>query len=240
MTDYHIHIGQFYERYYDAHEVFSAIEQVTEKTGVNEVWYSSTSSCRYDVELFRIEEEIEYAQKFQSSILKVKPYFWAVPAYFENRMNFEDAMEKINYCGIKIHPFAHKWNLKSAVHRKALEQIFSYSEKHQKSILIHTDGSDSCLPNRFESFFKNFPNAPIILAHCAPLKNTVEMLRKYPQIKADISVVESENISKMISDGLKHKLLFGTDFPVTHYGAEKKVSLAQQYEIDCKNLQMII
>jgi hypothetical protein len=95
------------------------------------------------------------------------------------------------------------------------------------------------LPNRFESFFKNFPNSPIILAHCTPLKNTVEMLRKCPQIKADISFVESENIIKMISAGLKEKLLFGTDFPVTHYAAEKRLSLARQYESDCKIVQML-
>lgn len=239
MTDHHIHIGQFNEVYYDSHSVFEAISQSAEKYGINEVHYSSTSSCRYDVELFRIEEEIEYAQKFQSSILKVKPYFWAVPNYFEERIKFDRAIEKINYCGIKIHPFAHKWNLENTVHRIALEEIFSYSEKYQKSILIHTGGSDSCLPNRFESFFKNFPNAPIILAHCTPLKNTVEMLRKYPQIKADISFVESENIVKMISAGLKEKLLFGTDFPVTHYAAEKSLSLARQYESDCKILQML-
>ena len=240
MTDHHIHIGQFNEVYYDAHSVFEAISQAAEKYGINEVHYSSTSSCRYDVELFRIEEEIEYAQHFQSSTLKVRPYFWAVPSYFEKKMNFEGAMEKFNYCGIKIHPFAHKWNLKNPIHRKALEQIFSYSEHYRKSVLIHTGGLKSCLPNRFETFFKKFSDAPIILAHCTPVKNTVEMLRKYPQIKADISFVESENISRMISEGLKHKLLFGTDFPVTHYVVEKKVSLTQQYENDCKNLQMII
>ena len=74
MTDVHVHIGQFNEKYYDAHAIFEAIEHTASQYGIDCIQYSSTSSCRYDVELSRIEEEIAAAQSYKSSIIKTKPY----------------------------------------------------------------------------------------------------------------------------------------------------------------------
>ena len=65
MCDYHIHIGQFNEIYYDALEIFEIIEKVGSQFGINEIHYSSTSSCRDDVELEKVWEEklLEKADK---------------------------------------------------------------------------------------------------------------------------------------------------------------------------------
>ena len=86
MKDYHVHIGQFNELYYDALEIFDVIES----TGlISEVHYSSTSTCRNDVELIGIEEEIEYAQKYESNFLKVKPYLWYIPKYAKENISVQ-------------------------------------------------------------------------------------------------------------------------------------------------------
>ena len=74
MIDYHVHIGQFNEKYFDAHSIFGLIESTSKKTKITEVYYSSTSSCRDDVEFEKVEEEIFYAQSFSSEKLIVKPY----------------------------------------------------------------------------------------------------------------------------------------------------------------------
>ena len=81
MTDHHVHIGQFNEIYYDPLQVLDAIETVASQTLITEVHYSSTSSCRDDVELSKIEEEIFYTQQFRSDVLIAKPYLWFVPKY---------------------------------------------------------------------------------------------------------------------------------------------------------------
>ena len=65
MTDHHVHIGQFNEIYYDALKLFALIEKLSEKTKITEIRYSSTSSCRDDAELSKVEEEIEYAENFE-------------------------------------------------------------------------------------------------------------------------------------------------------------------------------
>ena len=87
MTDHHVHIGQFNEVYYDAHEVFAAIEEAGAEVDVDEARFSSTSSCRDDVELSKIEEETEYAL-FYSGRLKVRPYLWFVPSYGKGDFGF--------------------------------------------------------------------------------------------------------------------------------------------------------
>lgn len=239
MIDYHIHIGQFYETYYDSHEVFEAISRNAEQFEITEARYSSTSSCRYDVELFRIEEEIEYAQKFSSSILKVHPYFWLVPEYAEQKIDIEKSMEKFNYCGIKIHPFSHKWDLQKQNHIKLLRDAFSYANEHKLSVLIHTGVESCCSPERFENFFDKFGNINFILAHSAPLEVTAKIIEKHKNVYCDVAFCDENYIKKIKRYVPKGKILFGTDFPVTHYLAEEKLSLAEQYKYDCRILKLL-
>ena len=240
MTDHHVHIGQFNEIYYDPHEVFEAISVSCKKSGIDEVHYSSTSSCRYDVELSKIEEEIEYAQKFKSSVLKIRPYFWAVPSYFTEKVKLESIMSRFDCCGLKIHPFAHSWDFNNFKHRIALEKIFLYAQENHKLILLHTGIDKQCRAERFEMFFKEFPNARVILAHSLPLIETINIIRKYKNVYSDISFVNDLSIKKMIDAGVKGKIVFGTDFPLTNYFSDKKLSFEKQYEQDCKNLNLII
>lgn len=129
MCDYHIHIGQFNEIYYDALEIFEIIEKVGSQFGINEIHYSSTYSCRDDVELEKVWEEIAYAQNLKSDILKVRPYLWFVPEYAEEGIYVESAMESFDYCGIKLHSFGQKWNFENPIHRKCLEEIFAWCDE---------------------------------------------------------------------------------------------------------------
>lgn len=239
MTDHHVHIGQFNEVYYDSHEVFEAISANAERFGINEVLYSSTSSCRYDVELFRIEEEIEYAQKFSSSVLKVQPYFWLVPKYAEENVDFEKAMEKFDYCGFKIHPISHKWNLRNVNQVKMLEKAFSYAQENNLSVLIHSGKEKCCRPERFEKFFDEFENLKFVLAHSAPISAASKMTAKHKNVFCDTAFCEEKYVRKVMEKIPKERILFGTDFPITHYWSEKKVSLAEQYKKDCEILNLL-
>lgn len=139
MTDHHLHIGQFNEVYYVPLEVFNVIESVSSLTGITEGHYSSTSSCRDDVELSKIEEETKYAERFTSDVLKIRPYLWFVPKYAEESISVKSALESFDYCGIKLHPFAQKWIFDNKKHRKALDDLFEIASIKQNdfSILIH-------------------------------------------------------------------------------------------------------
>ncbi len=43
LTDYHVHIGQYFETYHQAQDVFATLKTA----GFSEVWFSSTSSSIY-------------------------------------------------------------------------------------------------------------------------------------------------------------------------------------------------
>ena len=240
MTDVHVHIGKFNDKYYDSHAVFDAIEQTATEFGIDCVQYSSTSSCRYDVELSRIEEEIAFAQKYKSSIIKTQPYLWFTPHYATQGISVKSAMQAFDYCGIKLHPFAHNWDFENASHRKSLDAIFNYSAENRKSILIHCGIGKVQSPARFECFIKNYPAANVILAHSQPCYATTKMMSKYPNVKCDIAFLTTKEIRHLLLCTKRHKIdqarvLFGSDFPITHYYNEENISLAQQYKKDCTN-----
>lgn len=239
MTDFHVHIGQFNEAYFDALEIFNAIESTFEKTGVSEIYYSSLSSCRDDVELSKIEEETRYAQKFTSNVLHARPYLWLVPKYAEEKIDLENALCAFDYAGIKLHPFAQKWHFENPLHRKSLKKAFAWSAENQTFILIHTGMTERCLPNRFEIFFKEFPKAKVILAHSSPVEMTAELLNEYENIFCDTAYADESHIKQLFAKAADtSKILFGTDFPITHYYGEqsfgKRLALGEQYEADCK------
>ena len=218
MTDYHVHIGQFNEVYYDALELFELIESVSEQTKITEIRYSSTSSCRDDVELQGVEEEISYAQSFSSNILTAKPYLWFIPKYAEQHISVESAATSFDYCGIKLHPAGQNWDENNPVHLTALHQIFRYADDHKKSVLIHC-GTQKCdLPTRFEPFFAEYQNAQVILAHSNPVRETAEMVNKYKNGFCDTACISQKSLNDLktkIND--TNKILFGSDFPVSHY-----------------------
>lgn len=43
MTDWHVHIGQWFDTYHEAKTVFFRLK----KRDIDELWFSSTTSCRY-------------------------------------------------------------------------------------------------------------------------------------------------------------------------------------------------
>ncbi|MBO4386938.1 MAG: amidohydrolase family protein [Treponema sp.] len=238
MTDHHIHIGQFNEIYYDALELFELIESTQEKTGVTQIRYSSTSSCRDDAELRLVEEEIAYAQSYESEKLIAKPYLWFIPRYAEQGISVKNATSAFDYCGIKLHPAGQKWDEENEVHVKSLHQIFAWADDNAKSILIHC-GSQKCdLPARFEKFFAEYTNARVVLAHSNPVMETALMVNRYKNVFCDTACIERKDLKKLltlINDN--SKILFGSDFPVTHYFSthlfRKKYSMEEEYVKDC-------
>lgn len=241
MTDHHIHIGQFNEIYYDALELFGIIESTQNQTHITEIRYSSTSSCRDDAELSLVEEEIAYAQSYESKNLAIKPYLWFIPKYAEQGISVESAASAFDYCGVKLHPAGQNWNEENPVHLKVLHQIFRWADDNKKSVLIHC-GTQKCdLPTRFEPFFAEYKNARVILAHSNPVGQTAEMLNKYENVFSDTACIKSENLRKLRSlVNNKSKILFGSDFPVTHYFSThlfgRKWSLEEEYVRNCKIL----
>jgi len=74
--DTHIHIGQFNETYYNPLE----IAEIVMSSGIQEMSFSSVSSCIKNVQYGQIEKEIRIVTANASySPEIVRPFFWYIP-----------------------------------------------------------------------------------------------------------------------------------------------------------------
>jgi len=237
MTDNHIHFGQFKDVYYDPFEITDTVFSL----GITGMSFSTTSSCKEGVLYTEIENEIrDFLSQISYSAETIRAYFWYIPDYIKQNIAIESAFNEIPYKGIKIHPLAHKWDFKNALHLNALYSLFSYASENNLPVLIHTGYSDVDSADRFERFIKEFGNVKCILAHCRPLDITIKMLSKYKNAYCDTAFVSEEEIMNIVSAGFKNKIIYGSDFPITHFfrtkhpqpGENSEISLRQKYAED--------
>ncbi|WP_024753278.1 amidohydrolase family protein [Treponema phagedenis] len=220
MTDNHIHIGTFYNTYYDAKTVFGVLKE----SGVDEFYYSSTTSgmaFNTALDLMSIYEdikkEITEAQAVAESLsLKAHPLYWVIPELHYTGLEVQTVLQEIPYEGFKLHPRANKWDLQNSQTRDLAHGVFKTADELKLPVLIHT-GYDDDRADLFEEFFASAPNAKIILAHCRPLETTLRLLGEYKNVFCDTAFVSRRDIKKICSAGFTDKILFGSDFPITFF-----------------------
>ena len=241
MIDNHIHIGQFKEIYYNPIEI---IEIVMEKC--DGLCFSSTTTCRKNITYSEVEKEISHTlNNIKWSVEIVMPFFWYAPSFTKEGIVIEKVMENFPYKGIKLHPLAHKWDLTNKKIVDVLHKIFGYAGQNNLPILIHTGHSGVDSANLFSNFFPLYPETKVILAHCRPLEEAISLIHNFPNVYGDTAFVEEEDLQKIIKENLSHKIILGSDFPVTNYFNNKYPSkynnrvnsLKDQYDLDFKQLQ---
>jgi hypothetical protein len=56
-----------------------------------------------------------------------------------------------------------------------------------------------------------------ILAHGRPIGQTVEMMKKYPNVWCDTAFMPTENIVRLCMENLSERVLWGSDYPIPQY-----------------------
>lgn len=239
-TDWHVHTGQWHEIYYEPRDVIRSLKAC----GTDEIYFSSTTSERYCKESLAVQgnadlkkslptvrelyefirNEITVALDSAKEVgLKANPLYWVIPeVHFAKAATIKEAMSDLPYEGFKIHPRGNVWDLSDAKTAALVEEVFSYAEKRGKMILIHCD--EDFLPTFFEPLIASHPKAIAQLAHCRPLKDTLYMLRTYPNVVCDTAFVDDETKKKIEEVGFTDRIRYGTDFPITHYFCVKPKS----------------
>jgi predicted TIM-barrel fold metal-dependent hydrolase len=239
MIDNHVHIGQFEEVYYDPLEVVDIV--MTAAPRITGFAFSSTSSCTEDVSYIHIEKEIaDFLARMPYASEAARPFFWFIPDYIKQGVNIESALSGIPYKGIKLHPYAQKWDFENSDHLEALGGLFDYAATAALPVLIHTGHSGIDSADRFERFFSEYRDLRFVLAHCRPLDAAVRILETYANVSGDTAFMPEEDTRYLADHGLGHKIIFGTDFPITHYfrthfpkpGEKADITLREQYAED--------
>jgi predicted TIM-barrel fold metal-dependent hydrolase len=237
MRDEHIHIGKFKDTYYEPLEVIQTVMEA----GIEGLSFSSTTSCCDNVLYIEVENEIKkLLSQLSWNTDIIKPYLWYIPDYIYQKINIEWFFDNIPYQGIKLHPFAHNWDFDNKKHFEVLHELLNYAEQKHLPVLIHTGHSGVDSADKFKQFFRDYRHITFVLAHCRPLEKTIEMMAKYSNVYGDTAFVPDEDIEEIIQAGYKSRIIFGTDFPITHYfktkypkpGENAFVTLEEQYAID--------
>jgi predicted TIM-barrel fold metal-dependent hydrolase len=227
ISDSHIHIGQFHEIYYDPLEILQTIAE----QGVELCVYSSTTNG-----YSKVEKEISKTSKiFPPS--KFKPYLWYAPSYIKKGITAKNAFENLPDKGIKLHPKANKWDFSDKSHSRALHSLFGYASENKIPVLIHSGPDPFEKPEFFEPFFIEYPSVKFILAHCRPVYESIAMFALYKNVYGDTAFLPEDDLRKIAKVGFAKRIIFGSDFPITHYFATRKWSLRKQYAHDVEIME---
>lgn len=231
MTDWHTHSGQYFDSYYDFHDVFDVLK----KNGIDETVYAYLTP-KFDnkdvaVSFFHsVEEELKLAREYACSIgLKVNFLYWADPLVL-NSISLETIFSNFQYFGIALHPVLHNW---SCDFSDFLTEIFLFARKENIPVFLHTGVSENDEPLQFEKWFTDFPDVEVHLAHCKATDSIIFLFSKYKNLFGDSAFCPCDSYEKICEAGFKDRILFGSDFPITHYYAThvygEKITIEENY-----------
>ncbi|MEM7128302.1 MAG: amidohydrolase family protein [Chloroflexota bacterium] len=113
---------------------------------------------------------------------------------------------------------------------ESLNPLWTYAQENGLPVLLHTGTTfisqgplKTTLPRHIDDVARRFPEVRIVMAHLAhPYEGEcVAVIRKHPHVYADVSALHYRpwqlfhSLMLVHEYGVWHKLLFGTDFPVT-------------------------
>ena len=231
-TDFHVHFGQWGEKYFDSQTVFEKLKA----NGISEIWFSSTTSERYCQESFAVQENYALKEKLltgqslyeliryeiQQAVSNAEklgiiphPLYWVIPEiHLANIITVEEAVKELPYEGFKIHPRGHYWDLSDKRIHVLADEVFSCASKNKLMVLMHCGEDAFELPTYFEKFIASYPEVTVQLAHCRPLKETLYMLKKYPNVVCDTAFACEQSCRIIRGQGFAERLRYGSDFPI--------------------------
>lgn len=234
--DYHVHIGQFNDKYYEPHKVMEELA----KNGIIGCFFSSTTSCmKWDNKndksylLKHIEDEVKEALYTAKKLnIEAKALYWInLFEYLEfiNEINFDknnirsqvekylmNRLESCDYFGFKIHTRADFWDTKDKNVSLILDIICEIANKYNMPILIHSGMDEIENPKRFEKWYKDYNNVKFILAHLKPFTIVIDLMKIYENVYADTAFASEETINLIKDSKLKSRIINGSDYPINN------------------------
>lgn len=207
LFDPHIHFGQFYDLYTSPTELKRFLDSV----GVERFAASSTTICEGDYDKV-IAETRELADVCGSRFL---PVLWITQPMLKDGGLFQLMDAGIRWRCLKIHPQLHPTTWIDDSHE--MKWVVSMASVLQMPLLIHTGEKEGCRPKLYEKAVLDFPNVTFILAHGRPVSDTIELMKKYPNVWCDTAFMPTENIVKLCDEKLSNRVLWGTDYPIPKY-----------------------
>ena len=207
LFDAHTHVGQFYDLYTSPSELKHFLDSV----GVERFATSSTTICAGDYE--KVMDEIKELVAICDN--RFLPVLWITPPMLKDGGLFKMMDSGISWQCLKIHPQLHPMAWQGDSHE--MKWVVSMASVLQMPLLIHTGEMPGCQPLLFEETISEFSNVTFILAHGRPIGETIELMKKYPNVWTDTAFMLTEQICQLCNEKLSDRVLWGTDYPISKF-----------------------
>lgn len=205
LIDSHIHIGQFNDIYFDPVKVANNLK----KLGVKKCLVMSTSTMSTIFDYSRVKQELVLIK--QSAPDETILGLWVIPEIVKQG-KLKEYLD-LDYKIIKIHPYAHRWNVKG----RAIRKVFEFAGEKKLPVIIHTGGCTESDAGSFLNICKWFSEIQIVLAHGRPIDQALKVLEKCENTFVDTAFMPLNDIKRLVKCGLEEKIIFGSDYPMDTY-----------------------
>lgn len=200
MVDSHIHVGQFNNLYFEPVEIHNLMTSLK----VDYYAVSSTTICEENYP--KVIDELQELIRLDKD--KVLPVMWITPDGLNGNIAWY-LETSIKWKSIKIHPFLHPGEWTNNADK--ISEVIDIARELNAPILIHTGNEECCQANLFEEIIANNPDIVFILAHGRPINQAIRIMQRYKNAFVDTAFMPITHIESIVSYGLSHKLLWGTD-----------------------------
>lgn len=224
LFDNHTHIGPFYNDDYDYHDVFMAMKNNGVNGAVVAFLTPLIDNVKLSIDFFNwMNQECKASSEYAKSIdFDAKILYWVEPLIFDAGLSLERIMENGPYAGFALHPFLHNWNPNDIVCKKRLNCVFDYAQKYRLPVYFHTGISEKDNPLLYEKWYKEYDDVEIHLAHCKDSEPIISLFSKYNNLYGDTAFCPADSYKDICKAGFKDRMLYGTDFPITHWWKYEK------------------
>ncbi len=157
-------------------------------------------------------EIAKLAQKYPGRIkglVSINPHIPEEEYYGE----VERCVKKLNFFGIKLHPFGHA----CPVNCKDADKVFDAARLYKMPLIIHSGlGAPYSLPSVFIPRIKKYPDIPIIIAHAGAYLFTEEAIvtaSLFSNVYLETSWCGTHRIVEMVHKIGADRVMFGADIP---------------------------
>ena len=207
MTDAHVHVGWFVDRYHAPDKVSKSLRNI----GIDTIAVSSTSTCAEKYDLV-IHELLWLQEEWGDNLF---PILWITPKMIENDLLVKMINSNIRWRLIKMHWKAHP---QFYYNSDLTDSLLQLKKLKGLPILLHTGLFPECHADVFANMISSHPNRNFILAHGRPIDETIRILRINSNVFVDTAFMSISDVVLLINEKLGNRIIWGSDTPINcHY-----------------------
>ena len=184
------------------------IVTVLKRCGVEEFIASSTTPQAECVEVGELLREAKEMRRWGGE--KVHQFLFVTEKMYKAG-SVLPLLDSGLFEGLKFHECNTHWNLEFP---EVLDGLLSEAAARRLKVMFHCGNSDGCRPSELEKWARRYPKVKFNFAHCCPCDETIQVMRRCPNVHTDVSFQPSAVFAAALKTDVADRVMWGSDMPV--------------------------